>query len=323
MTGPAPDSRDDEPLQDLSIVVVSYNEADNIADCIETLRSAPAVGDGCELILVDSNSEDETIEIASEYPISIYRITNDEYTSPAAGRYVGTRVSTNPFVLFVDGDLDVETDWLTDARALLADDERIGGVSGYLNDGRRADTVRTVERIRAVMLFRRAALEDAGTFDPFMDAGEDYEVCLRLRQAGYKLVRGPWVVADHDVDDQFAEPFRRLSHGYFADTGQILRRHYDTPEVYRSRLLANRYEVSLLAWVLLGAAAVSSDRRSFAGWLAATAAGFAVVGSRKGWKPTLAFPFMAALSLAFGVAGFADTPRDPAEFPMDEVERVQ
>lgn len=325
MSGPTLSTRNDdsEALQDLSIVIISYNEADNIADCVETFLDAPAVGDGCEIVLVDSNSEDDTVDIASDYPISIYRIGDDEYTTPAAGRYVGTRVSTNPYVLFVDGDLDVATDWLPAARDLLAESERIAGASGYLDEANRSDGVDDVQRIRAVMLFRRNALQDAGTFDPFMRGGEDYELCLRLRKAGYRIVRGPWIVADHEVDDHFAEPFRRLSHGYLADTGQVLRRHYGTPEAYRSRLSAMRYELSSLGWSALGAAAALADRRSLAGWLAATAVGLAVVASRKGWKPTATFPLMASFSIASAFVGFADPPRDHDEFPMCDVVRIQ
>lgn len=51
--------------QKVSVIVTTYNEEVNIADC---LRS---VGWADEVLLVDSFSTDRTIEIAGEFPVTI------------------------------------------------------------------------------------------------------------------------------------------------------------------------------------------------------------------------------------------------------------
>ncbi len=55
-------------MSKISACIISYNEEKKIADCLESLE-----GIVDEIVLVDSNSTDKTIEIASSYTDKIYR----------------------------------------------------------------------------------------------------------------------------------------------------------------------------------------------------------------------------------------------------------
>ena len=74
---------------ELSVVLISKNQAWNISRLIESVLQATSSFLSSEIILVDSNSTDETVEFASRYPISIVRLRPGQRLSPAAGRYIG------------------------------------------------------------------------------------------------------------------------------------------------------------------------------------------------------------------------------------------
>ena len=58
----------------LSIVIIARNEARNIARAIESVLRAVENWPDTEILLVDSASTDETVEIARRYPINIVRL---------------------------------------------------------------------------------------------------------------------------------------------------------------------------------------------------------------------------------------------------------
>src|SRR5438874_587956 len=74
---------------ELSVVLISKNQAWNISRLIESVLQATSSIISKEVILVDSASTDETVEMASRYPISIVRLQPGQRLSPAIGRYTG------------------------------------------------------------------------------------------------------------------------------------------------------------------------------------------------------------------------------------------
>ena len=117
----------------LSVVVVTRNESGNIDACLSSVLDLCSDGPPFEVILVDSNSSDDTISRAAEYPVTILQIPTDDLSSPGAGRYVGTHHASGDYVLFVDGDMEVVDGWLEDALDLIQRGS-IAGVTGHLNE---------------------------------------------------------------------------------------------------------------------------------------------------------------------------------------------
>lgn len=103
----------------LSVVVVTYNEADRIEACLDAIFEACRRFERTEVVMVDSRSTDETIALAANYPIRVYRLPASTDRTPGAGRYVGTQVTSADPVLFVDGDMIVEPSWVAAAAARL------------------------------------------------------------------------------------------------------------------------------------------------------------------------------------------------------------
>lgn len=80
----------------VSAVILTKNEEKNIVDCIDSLKWCD------EIILVDDNSEDRTIELAEKAGVKVFkRLLNNDFSGQ---RNYGLLKAKNDWVLFVDAD---------------------------------------------------------------------------------------------------------------------------------------------------------------------------------------------------------------------------
>jgi glycosyltransferase involved in cell wall biosynthesis len=79
----------------LSIIVITLNEELNIGECLESVKWAD------EIILVDSNSKDNTVEIAKSYTDKIY-LTEDK--SYASKRNLAIEKASGEWIMWLDAD---------------------------------------------------------------------------------------------------------------------------------------------------------------------------------------------------------------------------
>lgn len=312
----------DDGALPLSVVIVARNEADRIGPCIESVLAACRPLEAFEVIVVDSNSSDRTVERAREYPVSILRIPEDDLSTAAAGRYVGARQADGEAVLFVDGDMVLEADWLPEALERL-DDEDVAAVDGYLDDAPADASVRAVPSVRGVALYDADALEAVGGFDPYLVSLEDVHLGFELGVAGYRLLRLPVVVAHHPSTDVVTETFRRWRSGYTRGHGHALRRAVASPPLLARHLHYMRRRLAVGGWLLAGVASLATGVGLLA-WLALSVVGFAVVARVRGGVSEAAGWVLFKTSLLAGtVLGLFDEPAAPEAFPMERVEVVR
>lgn len=307
----------------LSVVIITENEEDRIEDCLDSViaaarRAVPAF----EVILVDSASTDRTVELASEYGITILRIPETETVSCGAGRYVGGRAARGERVLHVDGDMRLSETWLRDAVKALRADPELAAVEGWLNECGSTDPM-AVRKVGGVMCFEADALAAVGGFDPFLLGYEDVDVGYRLTAAGYRLTRLPSVSAEHPTGEhKLTEPVRRWRSGFLFAPGQAIRKSAGEPRLLRLLLGRQRYEGALLCWLGLGATSVRSFGL-FAGWLVASLFGFGALARRRGVRGALQFGIAKLLGLVGSLYGLTLPVEDPTDYPLDAVRVVQ
>ncbi|NHN43180.1 glycosyltransferase [Halorubellus sp. JP-L1] len=306
-------------IPELSVVVIAKNEADRIATCLESVfRAADGVAP-FEVILVDSASTDETVDIARQYPVTVLRIPAEHVVSCGAGRYVGDQVARGDVVLHVDGDMKLTEDWLGHAVSYLREHD-VAGVEGWLNESNATEPM-VVDKLGGVMLYDRDALESIGGWAPYLQSYEDIDVGYRLTAAGYRLVRLPHVSAVHPLGDPISEPFRRWRAGYYHGVGQAIRYASDSPRVLLRLLRRQHYKAALVAWATLGVLSLATGFGIFA-WLAASTLGFAIVARKLGVREAVQF----LLTKSFGVVGATVGLFDPAApqstYPLEEIEVV-
>jgi hypothetical protein len=132
--------------------------------------------------------------------------------------------------------------WIREAVAFLKLNANFGGVAGIMHQAYHDETGRCVAvkknhfgqtpaqplqpatALGGIALYRRAAMEKAGTFNPFLSTGEECEVALRIQQAGYQLGRifTPMCVTYSMPRESVAEIMRR-SRSRLYDYGTTLR----------------------------------------------------------------------------------------------------
>jgi glycosyltransferase involved in cell wall biosynthesis len=242
MTTTPPDSANAPRTCHVSLVIIGKNEAQFIQSAIASALEASAHVAPSEVLYVDSASTDHTIERAQAFPIRILQLRPEWTLTPSAGRYTGFRHAKGEYVFFIDGDTEIEGPWLASAIEFLEAHRDYGGVAGVLNevwldrDGNRVGgkanlygqdlnvQVCDMKSLGGIAIYRRSALERAGCFNPFIPAGEEYELGLRLRLAGFKVARlaGDMGATYTEHRESLREILRRL-HTHFYDYGVAIR----------------------------------------------------------------------------------------------------
>jgi O-antigen biosynthesis protein len=201
----------DLPWPRVSVVVCSYNGARTIGDCLEGLLHLEYPD--FEVIVIDDGSTDSTAAIAAEYGV---RLISTENRGLSHARNIGMEAATGEIVAYLDDDACPDPHWLTYLAAtfLSTTHAGVGGPNiALVGDGPIADCVanapgnpthvllsdREAEHIPGCnMAFRKACLQAIGGFDPqFRVAGDDVDVCWRLRQCGWTLGFSPAAMVWH------------------------------------------------------------------------------------------------------------------------------
>ena len=306
-------------LPSLSVVVPTYNEEDRIETCLDSIFEACGNEPSLEVIVVDSNSTDRTVELARQYPLTIYRIPDDDLTTPGAGRYVGQQAATGDHVLFVDGDMRLSGEWLEAARWTVHGHDDVAGVDGYLNTAK-STSVEPVQALRGVALYEASVLDQVDGFDPFLRALEDIELGYRVVEAGYAMRRLPVVAGSHPYTPGAAELLRRWRNGYFFGAGQAVRKSLDSPRTVAKFAARKRYQVLFLCWVGLGLATAVVQFPLVVAWLAVSLVLFAVDVAWEGSANATQRLGKYLLTTVGFVRGFLMPPRDHEEFPVEAAE---
>jgi len=185
----------------VSVIVCSRNGARTIRDTLEGLTRLDYPGH--EVIVVDDGSTDATAAIAREYP---FRVISTPNGGLSAARNVGLAAATGEIVAYIDDDAWPDPHWLHYLVATLTSGGH-AGVGGPNvpppEDGWIAQCVAHApggpthvlisdtesEHVPGCnMAFRKVALESIGGFDDrFRTAGDDVDVCWRLRDRGWML----------------------------------------------------------------------------------------------------------------------------------------
>jgi GT2 family glycosyltransferase len=207
----------------VGIVVIGRNEGDRL---ITALRSAARVG--YPVVYVDSGSTDGSPERARQLVDAVIELNPDLAFTAARGRNEGhaflrSRYPELEFVQFLDGDTELSPSWIVHAITALQADRTIAAVAGRLDevDGDSSKYARLLRMewvtppgdarsCGGIAAFRSSALEEVGGFSADLAAGEEPELCARLRKAGYRIVISREFMGTHRGNiEGFADWWRR------------------------------------------------------------------------------------------------------------------
>ncbi|MEM3770010.1 MAG: glycosyltransferase [Candidatus Bathyarchaeia archaeon] len=189
-------------LELVSIIVTTRNEEDYVGDCLRSLKNQTYANK--EIIVVDSNSKDKTVDIAKQYAD---RIIVQDCIIPV-GRNLGAREARGDVFLFVDADITLSPNWISTVLPYLRDGTVIATYGDLLPKERalKAWLAYSKEELSNLILrnaktpcfgklgtavaIKRAAFEKVEGFTEKNACCEDVDMSLKLRDYGkIKFVR--------------------------------------------------------------------------------------------------------------------------------------
>lgn len=262
------------PLETLGFVVIGRNEGERLQ---RSLRSLLKQG-GRFVVYVDSGSTDGSVEFAESLGVEVVRLDMSVPFTMARGRNAGFEHLTRhhpglEYVHFVDGDCEVEDGWIDTALAAIAEHAEVSVVTGRRKErfpeasiyNRLADMewngpAGLVEQCGGDALYRVTVLREVGGFNPHMIAGEEPELCVRIRLAGGKILRLDAPMTRHDAAimhfGQWWKRVKRSGHAYAE--GMALHGLSPARHNVRPTLSALAYGLGLPLAIVAGTATLTS-----------------------------------------------------------------
>lgn len=252
----------------LSIVIKALNEEAHIADCLRSaIDAASAISGDFEIVLADSLSSDRTVEIGQIFGVKVVQLKDPADRGCGSGVQLGYQYTTGEYVYVLDGDMELQRDFLIQAVRLLDQDVILGGVAGHLRDRtcsnsfdrRRMQTKPShvpteLEWMDGGGLYRRRAITDAGGYagNRNLKGFEEAELGLRIRHAGWRMVRLPMVSVFHTghSESNFPMLIRLWKSGRLDSGGVLLKTAFGHPWFLRVLRMFMLPTVVLLYWLL-------------------------------------------------------------------------
>jgi glycosyltransferase involved in cell wall biosynthesis len=280
----------------LSVVIIGRNEGPRLVRCIDSTRSIRGVDGQIETIYVDSGSTDGSRERAAEMGVKVVPLASAR-PSAAQGRNAGWKIAAADYVLFLDGDTILDPDYPRLALEAASRDHEIAAVWGSRREIHPEQSVYNrvldldwifapgfTDYCGGDVLMRRSVLDEVGGYDPELIAGEEPELCRRIRAKGYKILHVDAQMTGHDLAmRRFGQYWRRAvrtGHAY-AEVSNRYRATDDplwTRESRHNLVRGTFWMASLL--VALAAAVLRRSGWPIAMWLLL----LAVLSARSAWK---------------------------------------
>lgn len=226
----------------LGFVVIGRNEGQRLVKCFEAFSGAS------NIVYVDSGSTDGSVQKARLRNIEVVELDMATPFTAARARNAGlTRLrSIFPdlrYVQFVDGDCELASGWTQKAISFLMQRTDVAAVCGRLRERHPDRSVYNwlcdkeweqpsgeVLSCAGNVMMRSDALLAVNGYREDVIAGEESEVCIRLRQANWRIWRLEDEMAFHDAAmTHFWQWWRRSTRaGYAFANGSYL--HGAIPE---------------------------------------------------------------------------------------------
>jgi GT2 family glycosyltransferase len=199
--------------REIGVVVIGRNEGARLERCLASL-----VGTADKIVYVDSGSTDGSVPMAQGLGVAVVALDMTQPFTAARARNAGFQclqrlLPEMVYVQFVDGDCEVVAGWLLKARAFLDAHPAVAVVCGrrrerfpqrsiynLLCDLEWDTPIGEAQACGGDALMRADAFAAMAGFRPELIAGEEPELCVRLRAAGWKVWRLAEEMTLHDAD---------------------------------------------------------------------------------------------------------------------------
>lgn len=242
----------------VAAVVIGRNEGPRLKTCLASLA-----GTATPIVYVDSGSTDGSVALATDMGVHVVELDNSTPFTAARARNTGYAklLELSPDVRsiqFVDADCELNAGWIETAALFLDSRPDVGAVCGRLRERHPEETIYNtlcdiewdarpgeVDACGGIAMVRSSAFNFVSGYEPSLIAGEEPEMCLRMRRSGWRIWRLDSDMALHDAAiERFSQWWTRMKRGGYAyATGAVM--HGFSPERY-----CIRESVSIWLWGL-------------------------------------------------------------------------
>jgi glycosyltransferase involved in cell wall biosynthesis len=217
-------------IMPVGVVAIGRNEGERLRKCLESV-----VGRVDKVVYVDSGSTDGSVEMARSLGVVVVDLDMAHPFTAARARNEGFRCLREvapglAYVQFVDGDCEVVSGWLEKAALFLNEHTDVAVVCGrrrerfpdrslynMLCDMEWDTPVGEARYCGGDAMMRADALESVGKYREDLIAGEEPELCVRFRAAGWKIWRLGEEMTLHDAAmARFGQWWKRTKRGGYA-----------------------------------------------------------------------------------------------------------
>lgn len=212
------------------VVAIGRNEGERLMRCLESVAGAAEC-----VVYVDSGSTDRSVPMARDKGVRVVELDMSTPFTAARARNEGFRLlrelaPTLAYVQFVDGDCEVADGWPEYAVQYL--DERVDvavvcgrrrekfsqqSVYNMLCDAEWDTPVGEAKACGGDAMMRVGAFEEVAGYRSDLIAGEEPELCLRLRAKGWRIWRLDKEMTLHDAAmTRFTQWWTRMTRGGYA-----------------------------------------------------------------------------------------------------------
>jgi glycosyltransferase involved in cell wall biosynthesis len=205
----------------VGVVIIGKNEG-------ERLQKSLASAQGYTVVYADSGSTDGSLSVAEKAGAHVVALDLSRPFTAARGRNEGFRrlrqlMREMTYVQFVDGDTELSPGWIRAASEYLEANPKCAAVAGHLRELHPDQSI--YNRLCAIewqapvgdtrycggiAMFRVSSFMEACGFRDDIAAGEEPELCVRLRNRGWKIHRLATEMGTHDAGmTHFSEWWRR------------------------------------------------------------------------------------------------------------------
>jgi glycosyltransferase involved in cell wall biosynthesis len=214
----------------IGVVIIGRNEGQRLVNCLNSVNPKTNV-----VVYVDSNSSDNSVENASNAGADVINLDMSKPFSAARARNTGWKVLLQhypaiEYIQFIDGDCELKPEWLKNAFEFLSQNEsyaiacgrrreRYPGATLYNQfcDDEWDTPIGEALACGGDALIRKKCLIEVNGYKDFFIAGEEPEMCYRLRQNNWKICRLDREMTLHDANiTRFSQWWKRANRSGFA-----------------------------------------------------------------------------------------------------------
>jgi len=202
--------------ESVGVVVIGRNEGERLKKCLYSIDKGSYTA-----VYVDSGSSDKSVEFAKKLGIHVHELDMNKPFTAARARNQGFKalLAISPkikYVQFIDGDCEVVDGWFEHALSTFFEiegreplaivfgrcKERFPEASIYNYEADRGWQIQPgyTETSGGNFFILAKIFSSMQGFNETLIAGEEPELCLRIRRAGWKILSVPHDMVWHDVN---------------------------------------------------------------------------------------------------------------------------